>query len=230
MTYYTRQLLNSEELKPLTKDVECSNLWVDGNSSVSFGKIDKIEKKNTELSDGALVKKMFDLIMESLDNDRFFNDLVVPNFTHTNIISRYNVDDFYGLHLDGWANGDYSTTVFLSDPETYDGGELCLNLNANGTFEEFKLPFGWAVTYPTGTLHKVNKVTRGVRYASVFWTTSLVKNPLIREIIGDVGRALTLFGDTVEDTDKISEEHAQMITMMLGIKNKLIRSEYYYND
>lgn len=228
MNYYTRELLSAqkiEDIKYLIKIAEDNDFWVDGNVSIAGVGINP-RKKNTEITDDSIRSQIFECIMDSLDIDDSFIDFVVPHFTGTNIISRYNVGDFYDVHLDGWENGDYSTTVFLSDPETYDGGELCLNLNANGTFEEFKLPFGWAVTYPTGISHKVNRVTRGVRYSSVFWTTSLVKDPVIREVIGDVGRSLTLLGKP----DNMSKEHSEMLLIMSGIRNKLIRSEYYYNN
>jgi PKHD-type hydroxylase len=83
--------------------------------------------------------------------------------------------------MDNWQNGDYSTTIFLSNPEDYIGGELCLYFG-NDEEKKIKLDAGWAITYNTGILHRVNKVVSGLRYASVFWTKSSIRDVNVRNI------------------------------------------------
>lgn len=104
------------------------------------------------------------------------------------MISRYRVGMQYGRHVDnaiiGEARSDLSFTLFLSDPATYDGGELVLE---EGSGEmAVKLPAGAMVVYPSGQLHRVNPVTRGERLAAVGWAQSFVRDPRQREIIHEI--------------------------------------------
>ncbi|MFT9142545.1 Fe2+-dependent dioxygenase, partial [Acetobacter orientalis] len=76
---------------------------------------------------------------------------------------------------------DVSSTLFLSDPEDYDGGELVIQ-DTYGT-QTVKLPAGHMVVYPSTSLHSVNPVTRGSRWASFFWSQSLVKDDSKRALL-----------------------------------------------
>lgn len=111
------------------------------------------------------------------------------------VFSRYAPGQQYGLHTDnaamhdasGWPlRTDVSFTLFLSDPETYEGGALLVQDGAGD--REFRLPAGSAVFYPTGLLHRVTPVTAGVRLACVGWVQSLVRRPDQREILFDLDR------------------------------------------
>jgi len=111
------------------------------------------------------------------------------------VVSRYGPGQRYGLHadnavmtdVDGWPfRTDVSFTLFLSDPETYDGGGLLISDPAGD--REFRPPAGSAVFYPTGLLHRVTPVTAGVRLACVGWVQSLVRRPDQREILFDLER------------------------------------------
>ena len=84
---------------------------------------------------------------------------------------------------------DLSITIFLNDPSAYNGGELVLE----SPFGEniFKLPPGSAILYPTHFVHRVNKVTKGRRIAAVTWVESMVSDPHKREILNDLGSAMT---------------------------------------
>ncbi len=111
------------------------------------------------------------------------------------IFSRYAPGQQYGLHTDNAsmydANGcplrtDVSFTLFLSDPESYEGGALLIQDLAGD--REFRPRAGSAVFYPTGLLHRVTPVTAGVRLACVGWVQSLVRRPDQREILFDLDR------------------------------------------
>jgi PKHD-type hydroxylase len=101
---------------------------------------------------------------------------------------------YYGDHLDHPllageppARGDISTTVFLSSPDSYDGGELVVN-SLHGEPVSVKLPAGQAVCYPAGTLHRVNPVTRGSRLAAVTVAESRIQDDTRREIFSDISQ------------------------------------------
>jgi PKHD-type hydroxylase len=186
-THYIRQILTEDqvtEVKQYLKNAEENNNWIDGVSSTHG--MSKSIKNNFEISDFELSKKINDKIMFALDSDPNFLNFTAAKSTNVNIISRYESGDQYNTHIDDWGNGDYSTTIFLSDPKTYIGGELCLYY---GGLEEIKIKLdaGWAITYHTGTLHRVNRVVSGIRYASVFWTKSLISDPFIRNIYSELG-------------------------------------------
>jgi PKHD-type hydroxylase len=97
----------------------------------------------------------------------------------------------YGTHVDdalmGGMRTDISFTLFLSDPESYDGGELVTESHAGE--QPFKLPAGSLVLYPSTTLHRVEPVTRGSRLAAVGWVRSLVRDPARRELLFDLDTA-----------------------------------------
>ena len=101
-----------------------------------------------------------------------------------------------------WVRSDLSCTVFLSEPDSYDGGELVVH----DTYGQHtvKLPAGHAVLYPGTSLHEVRPVTRGVRWASFFWVQSLVRSDEQRRLLFDMDmnllRLRTQHGESPETT------------------------------
>jgi PKHD-type hydroxylase len=183
--YYVRNVLDQEQLKVVHEIINESNQHNFWNDGLYSGGGSKSVKSNVELNNQQFAKTINDMIMSSLDSDREFHNFTTPSSTHLNIISKTVSGGYYNPHFDNWSNGDYSTTVFLNDPSEYDGGELCLYIGGEDE-EKIKLDAGWAVTYSTGTIHRVNKVVRGTRYVSVFWTKSLISDPFMRFIYGEL--------------------------------------------
>jgi len=108
------------------------------------------------------------------------------------LFNRYESGMFFGSHVDepilgltpnsgGAMRPDISFTVFLSDPESYDGGELVIESTSGE--QVYKLQAGQAVLYPSASLHRVNAVTRGFRDAAIGWIQSFVRNAGQREIL-----------------------------------------------
>lgn len=131
----------------------------------------------------------------ALENHRIVQDLVRPVRWSPLIFSRYAPGQQYGLHadnalmsdVDGWPfRTDVSFTLFLSDPETYEGGTLLISDPAGD--REFRPAAGCVVFYPTGHLHRVTPVTAGERLACVGWIQSLIRRPDQREILLDLAR------------------------------------------
>jgi PKHD-type hydroxylase len=120
-----------------------------------------------------------------------FQIAVRPKQIHSIRLNRYDTGMFYGTHADnalmGQWRSDVSFTLFLSPPEDYEGGELVIE----GPDDEqaYKLPAGFALIYPASTLHRVNPVTRGVRFAAVGWVQSWVRDPARRELLFDLDTA-----------------------------------------
>lgn len=187
--YYIRKLLNSEQLNLIDNLITSANehnSWESGLNSTRGMETDM--KKNYQLSDHNITQQINSIIMNSLDNDLEFINYTCAKSSRPNIISKTISGGYYKPHLDFWTCGDYSTTVFLSNPEEYSGGELCLFLNDEE--KKIKLDKGYAITYPTGVLHRVNRVIRGIRYVSVFWTKTSIQDDFIREVHYELCKAL----------------------------------------
>ena len=136
-------------------------------------------------------KELDSFLIEALHASEAFQVAAFPRHILPPTISRYKPGMEYGLHADnafvGGANRlrtDLSVTLFLNDPESYDGGELIITTGAGQ--EEVKLLAGEAVVYPSGTLHRVNPVTRGERLAAITWVQSYVRSIEQRELLGDL--------------------------------------------
>ena len=173
--YFCRKILSNDNLDHVKNIITSENIeWEDGNNSV----INKIEnlKKVLETFD----QDVFDIIMSDLDKDMKFSSIVVPKETNNLMISKIEEGGYYKCHLDSELNGTYSTTIFLNDPEEYDGGELQLLIDGN--LKNIKLKSGMGITYETGIPHQVLPVTKGVRYVAVFWTKSIILDSFVREI------------------------------------------------
>lgn len=136
--------------------------------------------------------------------------------------SRYADDMEYGHHVDdaimdgpeGPMRTDVSFTLFLSEPESYDGGELVTDTTAGE--QTYKLPAGSMVVYPSSTLHRVAPVTRGERLAAIGWAQSTVRDPSRREVLFDLDTARRRMFDRegkTEDFDAISKSLANLQRM-----------------
>ena len=124
------------------------------------------------------------IVYGSMDKSREFFNFCFPKTSSDILISKYDVGEQMSVHEDNPKNGDFSTTIFLNDPSTYEGGELCLYIN--GKEEKIKLEAGYAITYETGIPHRVNRLENGQRLVIALWTKSTNMDPLHREILNDI--------------------------------------------
>jgi PKHD-type hydroxylase len=223
--YYIRKILDDSQIEYISNLIHISNqenYWQDGLKTTGGKSYN--QKFNKELSDSDICIKINDCIMKNLDNDYKFLDFTCAKTTCTNIISKSESGNYYNPHLDSWENGDYSTTVFLNSPDEYDGGELCLYFG-NDTEKKIKLKSGWAVTYPTGILHRVNTIKSGVRYASVFWTKSHIKDSNIRSINYELSILISLLEENsiVDNYETFESVLKSPLFVANNIKNNLLR-------
>ena len=190
--YFYRKILSEEHLNYIRKLITAKDVdWKDGNLSV----VNPIlpQKKVFETFN----QDVFDIIMSDLDKDGQFSSIVIPKETNHLIISKIVEGGYYRCHLDSEFMGNYSTTIFLSEPSEYVGGDLQLLID--GHLKNIKLKAGWGVTYATGIPHQVLDVTEGVRYAGVFWSSSIISDPFMREI----HQGLTNIQQKLEGTNRV---------------------------
>jgi PKHD-type hydroxylase len=186
--------------------------FVDGRATS-----DVAGKRNLQLSlEDPMAHEATEFIAQRLSTHETFRRNLYPAAITQPIFSRYHPGMVYPEHVDAAmmhrARADVSITLFLSGPEDYEGGELELE-TGNGK-QSYRLPAGDAIAYPSTMLHRVAPVTRGLREAAVTWLQSMVRDPLRREILaelGEVARALPAgpYGD------RVRRSHANLERMWL---------------
>jgi PKHD-type hydroxylase len=155
-------------------------------------------KDNEQLSAAhPVTARLQALVLQALERHPLFFSAALPKKVWPPAFNRYRGGQTYGNHVDQGIRtrenlrlrADLSCTLFLNDPEAYEGGELVTELG--GQVHRVKGRAGDAVLYLGHTVHRVEPVTRGERLASFFWVESLVRSPEQRELLFNLDRALT---------------------------------------
>ncbi|MFG1378430.1 Fe2+-dependent dioxygenase [Xanthobacter autotrophicus] len=182
--------------------------WVDGR--VTAGQQAAKSKFNLQIPvESPQALELGDIILRALGRNPIFNSAAMPLHVLPPMFNRYDVGMKFGAHVDGAIRAipgagrrlrtDVSTTVFLSDPADYDGGELVIE-DTYGT-QEVKLPAGHAVVYPSSSLHRVNEITRGSRWGAFFWSQSMIKESERRGLLYDLDLAIIAIRTKLPDDD-----------------------------
>ncbi|WP_082668514.1 Fe2+-dependent dioxygenase [Tepidimonas taiwanensis] len=164
------------------------------------------------------------LILAAVQRDPLFFSATLPRKIYNPLFNRYRPEaPTYGAHIDNavmrshadgqWVRTDVSCTVFLADPDEYDGGELTIH----DTFgvQRVKLPAGHAVLYPGTSLHSVAPVTRGARLASFFWIESMVRSDEQRRLLFELDMNLLQLRQQLGETAQT--------TALTGVYHNLLR-------
>ena len=185
MDFLSHELLNSNTARILREELlRENNSWEDGKSSA--GSHAAIVKNNMQLDKKCKVaeensRKIINLIR----SDSLIKSFALPRKIHGVMFSKATKGQAYGTHVDNpymsTGRSDLSFTIFLSPPESYQGGELCVQTLQS--YEEIKLPAGQIAIYPSTYLHSVKEVKVGTRLACVGWIHSYVSRNEDREIL-----------------------------------------------
>jgi PKHD-type hydroxylase len=167
--------------------------WIDGNAT--SGAQSALAKRNAQLpEDSPAAIQAGRIVLDALGRSALFVAAALPLKVFPPLFNRYAGGQDFGTHVDTAVRvrrgsdfrlrADLSATLFLAEPDGYDGGELIVE----GTFGEqsVKLPAGHMVLYPASSLHRVAAVTRGTRVASFFWAQSMVRDDGARRILFDL--------------------------------------------
>ncbi|KUF40557.1 Fe2+-dependent dioxygenase [Comamonas kerstersii] len=203
-------LLTPEEVRECRQAMEAAD-WQDGRTTA--GHLAARVKSNLQLPvDSPLAQKMGTLILDKLSRNPLYLSAALPLRVLPPRFNRYEGGGTYGNHIDnalfvipGTAikvRTDVSTTVFFSAPDEYEGGELVVE----DTFghQSVKLAAGDAILYPGTSLHRVNPVTQGTRYASFFWTQSLVQSDEQRRLLFDLDQSIQQLTADCPDHPRLS--------------------------
>ncbi len=204
-----------QQILNLLSDAE----FVDG--ALTAGWNARLVKNNRQIPRGSLQqRKIQEIVFAALERNLLFQTAARPKLIHSILINRYEAGMSYGTHTDDalmvdqrqLMRTDISFTLFLSAPEDYDGGEL--KIESSEGERAYKLPAGALILYPASTLHRVEPVTRGIRYAAVSWVQSLIRDPQEREILFDLETVrLQMFQESgkTRHFDLVSKVYANLL-------------------
>ncbi len=214
-------VLTAQELGALRTELQAAP-FVDGAATAGWSA--RGVKKNQQIDfNSPSYARMADMVRAAFLRHGLLQAALLPAAHTRPLFNRYAGGMEYGAHVDAAVMGgmgsavrtDIAITVFLSDPGSYDGGELVTHMSG-GIEHRFKLEAGGAIAYPANTLHHVSPVTRGVRDAAIIWVQSMVRDPARRELLWDLESAKRdIFGREGKSSafDAVSRSHANLLRM-----------------
>ncbi|WP_269620309.1 Fe2+-dependent dioxygenase [Zhongshania sp. BJYM1] len=214
-------LLSKTEIRHCRGIMEAAN-WVDGK--VTAGYQSAKTKNNIQLEENSdAAKQLGDIILAALAKNNLFMSAALPLKIFPPLFNCYQGGHSFGVHVDnairqvkGTAvkvRTDLSMTLFFSEPEEYDGGELVIE-DTYGT-QSVKLAAGDMILYPSTSLHRVTPVTRGRRLASFFWLQSMVASDEKRTLLYDMDMS-------IQNLSQGNEDHPAII-QLTGVYHNLLR-------
>ncbi|WP_027670579.1 Fe2+-dependent dioxygenase [Rheinheimera baltica] len=215
------QVLNQAQVAAC-RDVLLAADWADGSSTAGYQSAQaKHNLQLPEQSQDAL--QLGELVLQALSGNKLFMSAALPLKIFPPLFNCYQGGQSFGVHVDNAirqvpgtpvkVRTDLSMTLFISEPQDYDGGELVIE----DTFgaHKVKLAAGDMVLYPSTSLHKVTPVTRGRRLASFFWLQSMVASDEKRSLLFDMDMAIQALRQKVADSNEIVQ--------LTGVYHNLLR-------
>lgn len=200
-------VLKPDEVAHIRGVLEATD-WVDGRATAG----DQAAKVKNNLQvpiDSPVAQELGQIVLRALAANPTFMTAALPLRVLPPMFNRYDVGMTFGAHVDGSIRSipgtgqrlrtDVSSTLFLTPPQDYDGGELVVH-DTYGT-HAVKLPAGHMVVYPATSMHSVTPVTRGSRWASFFWTQSMVKDDWRRHMLYDLDMSIMGVRSRLPDDD-----------------------------
>ena len=223
MLLHIPNVLTAQELADIRQSLDAAD-WTDGRQTV--GHRGAQVKRNEQLPDSSPLKATLGhTVLAALERNPQFFAAALPLRILPPRFNRYQGGGEYGFHVDGSVmavghgeqrshlRSDISCTLFLCEPDAYEGGELVIS-DTYGE-HEVKLPAGDLVVYPSSSLHKVQPVTRGARLASFFWVQSMVRDDAQRRLLWELDLSIQqLTGDV--------PQHPSLVSLT-GVYHNLLR-------
>lgn len=208
MMYHIPAVLSPQEVDDFRAQLQQAD-WVDGRATT--GDQGALVKKNQQVDTRSpLYGELQNRVLAALNRSSLFFAAALPKTLSSPLFNRYQQSETYGFHVDGavrsqaqggWMRTDLSATLFLSAPESYEGGELVVN----DTYGQHtvKLPAGDLVLYPSSSLHCVTPVTQGVRVASFLWVQSMIRDDKRRSMLFELDRNIQTLKRRHGESDEV---------------------------
>ena len=214
------QLLTAAEVAHCRAVLEAAE-WTDGRATA--GEQSARAKFNLQVPETApQARELGEIVLRALGRNAEFTAAALPLRVYPPMFNRYDAGMTFRAHVDnairhvpggGRLRTDVSSTLFLTPPGDYDGGELVIE-DSYGT-QSVKLEAGDLVLYPATSLHSVTPVTRGSRWASFFWTQSMVKDDGQRSLLYGLDQGIRRIRADLPD------DHAGVLTLTAAYHNLL---------
>lgn len=216
-------VLRPDEVAHVRRVLESTD-WVDGR--VTAGDQAVKVKNNLQIPiDAPAAQELGQIVLNALAKSPKFMTAALPLRVLPPMFNRYDVGMTFGAHVDGALRSipgtgirmraDVSSTLFLTPPDEYDGGELIIE-DTFGT-QKVKLAAGDMVVYPASSLHSVTEVTRGSRWSSFFWTQSMVRDDGMRRQLFELDMGI------VEVRRTLPDDHHGVVALTSHYHNLLRR-------
>jgi PKHD-type hydroxylase len=215
---HVQGLLTPDEVARL-RQIATEQSFEDGRKTASLAAVDV--KRNLQLvKEKPLGQNEFELIiLNAMQRNPLISGCVMPKAVYPPMISKYEVGMSYGWHIDSPLMGpqpvrtDLAMTLFLNDPQSYEGGALAVQSPAGLT--QFRLPAGDAIFYPANRLHCVTEVTKGTRLCAITWIQSVVRDHEKREMIFTMNYLYSLLS--------AKDLHSPESQITMGLYSNLLR-------
>ncbi|HEY0115485.1 MAG TPA: Fe2+-dependent dioxygenase [Allosphingosinicella sp.] len=215
-------VLEPAEVARIRSIIEAAE-WVDGNAT--SGHQSALAKRNMQLpEDSSAAREAGRLVLDALARSPLFIAAALPLKIFPPLFNRYAGGEAFGTHIDNAVRiqrgselrvrSDLSATLFLADPDSYEGGELVVEGGAGA--QAVKLPAGHLLLYPASSLHRVEPVTSGTRFASFFWIQSMVRDTGARDLLFDLDQA-------VQSTAERLGQEDRAVIQLTGVYHNLLR-------
>lgn len=195
MMLHIPEVLTKAQVADLRAEIDAGD-WADGNAT--SGVQAALAKKNRQLPTGSTTaREAGALIVDALERNLLFVAGALPAVIFPPLFNRYDAGDVFADHIDNAIRvlpdgtrirTDLSATLFLTEPDDYDGGELTID-DTYGV-HQVKLAAGDMILYPASSLHRVEPITRGARVSSFFWIQSLIRDDAKRALLFDMDMAI----------------------------------------
>jgi len=200
-------VLSKEEVRQFRARLDTAEWEAGATTAGAFARAQKHNQQLNESAEAAI--SLGNAILRKLGSNPLFISASLPDKIYPPRFNRYADGGTYGAHVDSAVmripgtqttlRCDLSATLFLSEPDEYDGGEL--EIDAAFGVQHVKLSAGDMVLYPSSSLHRVAPVMRGVRLASFFWVESLVADAQLRTVLFDLDQSIQGLATTVGTAD-----------------------------
>lgn len=214
-------VFSAEQARQIRQQLDSAE-WVDGR--VTAGHQSSLAKDNMQIPEGhPAAKEIGELILQTLGQNLLFISAALPMKVFPPLFNCYSGGQSFGTHVDNAirhvkgtshrVRSDLSATLFFSNPDEYEGGELIVE-DTYG-IHSVKLPAGHMVLYPSSSLHNVRPVTRGARVSSFFWIQSMVRDDSARTLLFDL--------DNVTQRISTGDPNSPNAVKLTGIYHNLLR-------
>lgn len=211
MLLHIPKVLDAEQVSRFRSELDAAD-FADGRATAGFQSAKVKHNGQLTVTDPLAIRLGSD-VNEALSRNALFFSAALPRHVFPPLFNRYQCGQGFGRHIDNAIRydrrpqpalairTDLSATLFLSEPDEYDGGELTIEDNYGS--HQVKLPAGDLILYPANSLHQVEPVTRGERIASFFWIQSMVRSDAHRRTLFELDGAIQKLTSLVPEADEL---------------------------